>query len=49
MVRRGRVLLSVPPRAGEFEARDRLLTDIWDGDGGVIVDGDEVAGNDRTT
>jgi hypothetical protein len=26
-----------------------LLTDIEDGDGGVIVDGDEVAGNDRTT
>jgi len=26
-----------------------LLTDIEDGDGGVMVDGDEVAGNDRTT
>jgi hypothetical protein len=29
--------------------RGRLLTDIEDGDGGVMVDGDEVAGNDRTT
>ena len=26
-----------------------LLTDIEDGDGGVMVDGDEIAGNDRTT
>jgi hypothetical protein len=26
-----------------------VLTDIEDGDGGVMVDGDEVAGNDRTT
>jgi hypothetical protein len=27
----------------------RVLTDIQDGDGGVALDGDEVAGNDRTT
>jgi hypothetical protein len=26
-----------------------VLTDIEDGDGGVMVDGDVVAGNDRTT
>jgi hypothetical protein len=27
----------------------KLLTDTEDGDGGVMVDGDEVVGNDRTT
>ena len=27
----------------------RVLTDIEDGDGSVMVDGDVVAGNDRTT
>jgi hypothetical protein len=26
-----------------------VLTDTQDGDGGVALDGDEVAGNDRTT
>ena len=30
-------------------ARAELLTDREDGDGGVTVDGDEAAGNDRTT
>jgi hypothetical protein len=30
-------------------AAERLLTDTQDGDGGVALDGDEVAGNDRTT
>ena len=29
--------------------RDDLLTDIQDGDVGVIVNGDETVGNDRTT
>jgi hypothetical protein len=28
---------------------DVVLTDTQDGDGGVALDGDEVAGNDRTT
>jgi putative transposase len=30
-------------------AREGLLTDTQDGDGGVALDGDEVVGNDRTT
>lgn len=42
----GRVLIITRDRT---LARYALLTDARDGDGGVMLDGDGIAGNDRTT